>query len=336
MVLFSIYSLPAVGQHSLPEALAIEDRVIMKFTKMQGAGNDFVLVDTRDAQRDWSQIALDMCDRHYGIGADGLLLLLPSDVADFQMRIFNADGSESEVCGNGLRCTIKHFTDGRLANPGAQEISVETVVGIRRARIRKVAGKVTEIQTDMGEPRFGERDIPVTLGQGRGNVVDIKSITAYSISVDGKELRLSLVSMGNPHAIYFCQDQVTDFPLSRLGPKVEQHDIFPRGVNFEVARVLDRRQIEARVWERGVGETLACGSGACAITVAAQLHGYIESKVDIILPGGILEVEWDGVGGVFLSGPAETVFTGEWPDEGHKGWFEGAKPLQTNSKVRND
>jgi len=284
----------------------------MKFTKMQGAGNDFIVVKPGDMQHDWSKAAVAMCDRHYGIGADGLLLLLPSDVADFQMRTFNADGSEAEACGNGLRCLVKYFVDRELANSRAQEISVETKAGVREARIYKVAGKVTKVQTGMGEPKFGEKDIPVVIGQGERSIVDIKSMITYSLTIDGRELCLSLVSMGNPHAVYFCQEPVADFPLSRLGPKVEQHKIFPTGVNFEVARVLNREQIEARVWERGVGETLACGSGACAITVAAQLYDYIDNKVDIKLPGGILEVEWEGAGEAFLSGTAETVFTGEW------------------------
>ncbi|MFC2022176.1 diaminopimelate epimerase [Chloroflexota bacterium] len=287
----------------------------MKFTKMQGAGNDFVLVETNEMQCDWSQVAIAVCDRHYGIGADGLLLLLPSDIADFQMRTFNVDGSESDACGNGLRCLVKYFVDRRLTNSGAQEVSVETVAGVRRAEICQVAGKVTKIQTGMGAPKFGGKDIPVVIGEDEGKVIDITSMITYSITIDGMELQLSLVSMGNPHAVYFCQRPVSGFPLSQLGPKVEQHKIFPKGVNFEVARVLDQQQIEARVWERGVGETLACGSGACAITVAGRLHGYSDDKVDIKLPGGILEVEWDGVGEVFLSGPAETVFTGEWPDE---------------------
>ncbi|MFC1986879.1 diaminopimelate epimerase, partial [Chloroflexota bacterium] len=152
------------------------------------------------------------------------------------------------------------------------------------------------------------------IAHGRETTVDIKSIMAYTIAVNGRELHLDLVSIGNQHAVCFYQDPVCDFPLSQLGPKVEKHDVFPAGVNFEVARVVNRKQIEARVWEKGVGETLACGSGACAITVAAQLRGYIDNQVDIKLPGGILQVEWDGIGEVLLSGPAETVFTGEWPD----------------------
>ena len=286
----------------------------MKFTKMQGAGNDFILIETNDMQRDWSLVAVAMCDRHYGIGADGLLLLLPSDRTDCQMRILDCDGTEAEACGNGLRCLVKHFVDGRLANSGTREISVETIAGIRRAKVYRVAGKVTKVQTGMGEPKFGAQDIPVVKEPSRGKVVDIKSMLNHSITVDGKELQLNLVSMGNPHAVYFCQEPVSDFPLSQLGPKVENLAIFPKRVNFEIARVIDRKQIEARVWERGVGETLACGSGACAITVSAQLHGYIDNKVDVRLPGGILEVEWDRVGEVFLSGPTEIVFSGEWPD----------------------
>ena len=289
----------------------------MRFTKMQGAGNDFVVIETDDMQRDWSQMAVAMCNRHYGIGADGLLLLLPSDIAEVRMRIFNADGSEAQTCGNGLRCLVKYFVDNGTASSGTQVISVETLTGIRKAEVSHVAGKVTEIQTGMGKPKFGEKDIPVLIEPGDGNIVDIISMITYTITVDGRELHLNLVSMGNPHAVYFCQDPVSDFPLSRLGPKVAQHKIFPNGTNFEVARVLNREQIEACVWEKGVGETLACGSGSCAITVAAQIRGYIDNKADVKLPGGTLKVAWDGVGEVFLSGPAETVFSGEWPDESY-------------------
>ena len=280
---------------------------------MQGAGNDFVLVETSDTQCDWSQAAIAVCDRHYGVGADGLLLLLPSDTADFRMRIFNPDGSESNACGNGLRCLVKYFVDRDSINSGAREISVETLAGTRRARVYKTTGKMSEIQTAMGEPGFGDKSAPVVADR-EGDTIDIKSTFNYSVTVGRKELNLSLVSMGNPHAVYFYQGQVSDFPLSQLGPKVERHKAFPEGTNFEVARVINRKQIDARVWERGVGETLACGSGACAITVAAQLLGYVDDKVAVKLPGGLLGVEWDGVGEVFLSGPAETVFSGEWPD----------------------
>jgi len=287
----------------------------MNFTKVQGAGNDFVLVETSNTERDWSQMAVAMCDRHFGIGADGLLLLLSSDIADFQMRVFNPDGSEAEACGNGLRCLARYVIDRGLANTGDQEILIETVAGVRRVKVDEATRKLAGLQISMGAPGFGAEDIPAVIEQGGEKLVDIKSMPRCSVIVEGKKLALSLVSMGNPHAVYFYDRPVADFPLLQLGPKLENHRVFPNGVNFEVARIISRQQIEARVWERGVGETLACGSGACAIAVAAQLHGYIDNKVHVKLPGGILDVEWDGVGEVFLSGPAEIVFTGEWPDK---------------------
>ena len=286
----------------------------MKLTKMQGAGNDFILVETSSAPRDWPQAAVAMCDRHFGIGADGLLLLLPSDRADFRMRMFNPDGSEAEACGNGLRCLAKYVLDKGLASAEAQEISIETMSGIRRVKFHYEGSKTVRIQVSMGEPKFGAKDIPVAIEAGKGSLLDIKPILDYPVTIDSRQLLLDFVSMGNPHAVYFCQQPVSDFPLDQLGPKVEQHKLFPNRVNFEVARVISRQRIEARVWERGVGETLACGSGACAVAVAAQLHGYIDNKVNIKLPGGVLNVEWDGVGEVFLSGPTEVVFTGEWPE----------------------
>ncbi|MBI2288611.1 MAG: diaminopimelate epimerase [Chloroflexi bacterium] len=287
----------------------------MKFTKMHGAGNDFVLVEADDRQHDWSQVAVNTCDRHYGIGADGLLVLLPSDVADLRMRIFNADGSEADACGNGLRCMVKYFVSSRLVNSGVREVLVETMAGVRKGQVYHTAGAVTRIKIAMGRPGFPAKDIPVIIEPGQKNVVDIKAMISFPVAVDGKELPMNFVSMGNPHAVYFSQQPVADFPLSQLGPKVEHHWLFPKRINFEVVRMLDRQRAEARVWERGVGETLACGSGACAIAVAARLHGYIDSEVAIRLPGGVLEVEWDGVGEVLLSGPVETVFSGEWPAE---------------------
>jgi len=286
----------------------------MKFTKMQGSGNDFVLVKTNDAQRDWSQLAVAMCDRHFGIGSDGLILVLPSDKADFRMRMFDPDGSEAEACGNGIMCLAKFVFEEGLTSPGADEITVETIAGIRKLKLCKSNGELVAVQAGMGEPRFSPDDIPVALGQGKERLVYIKSMMSYPVSIDGTDLSLNLVSMGNPHAVHFSSQSPRDFPLAQLGPKVEHLDIFPRRTNFEVARVLSRQEIEVRVWERGVGETLACGSGACAVAVAAQLHGYVENKVDIKLPGGTLQIEWHGAGEVLMRGPAERVFTGEWPE----------------------
>jgi len=279
------------------------------------AGNDFILVETSDAAQNWSQMAIAMCDRHFGIGGDGLLVVLPSNKADVQMREFNADGSEAEACGNGLRCVVKYAVHKGLVSANAQQVSVETMSGIRQATLHKTGGKITGIQVSMGKPEFRAKDIPVLVEPNQEGIVDIKPISDYPVPVDSKELLLNFVSMGNPHAVYFCKQPVADFPLSRLGPAVEQHKLFPSRTNFEVANVISRRRIEVRVWERGVGETLACGSGACAVAVVAQLRGYIDNKVDIKLPGGTLNVEWDGLGEVLLSGPAEVVFSGEWLNE---------------------
>jgi len=287
----------------------------MKFTKVQGAGNDFVVIESDDMQRDWTPLAIAVCDRHFGIGADGLLLLAPSANADFRMRIFNADGTEANACGNGLRCLINYYAEKELSDSGKWEVSVEKMSGLRKAEVHKAAGRVTKIKSGMGIPALGASEIPVIEKEG---MVDINNMIVFPVTISGREVELNLVSMGNSHAVYFSQDPVSEFPLAQLGPKIEKQKAFPRGVNFEVVRLVNRKTIEARVWEIGVGETLACGSGACAITVAARLRGLVDNKVDIMLPGGVLEVEWDGKGEVFLSGPAENVFYGEWTDLNHK------------------
>ncbi len=284
----------------------------MNFTKVQGAGNDFILVEVGDTSQNWSQMAVAMCDRHYGIGGDGLLLLSPSGVADFQMRMFNPDGSEAEACGNGLRSFARYILDKGLVGNREDRILVETKAGIREVRRHRTGDNISTIQVAMGRPEFSAGDIPVALDR----LVDITPILDYPVTVDGRELLLSFVSMGNPHAVCFLEEPVSSFPLSILGPKVERMAIFPSRINFEVVNLVNRQFIEARVWERGAGETLACGSGACAIAVIARLQGYIGNTVDIKLQGGALSVAWDGDGEVFLSGPAEIVFSGDWPDAG--------------------
>jgi diaminopimelate epimerase len=289
----------------------------MRFTKVQGSGNDFVLLETYEDQHNWSRLAIAACDRHFGIGADGLLLVLPSKVADFKMRVFDPDGTEAEACGNGLRCLVKYALEKGLVRTTTSQILVETMAGIRKVQLEWSGSRAVNIKVSMGEPKFGASEIPIVIEPG-GDLVDIKKMLGYPVTIDNTRLLLNPMSMGNPHTVYFWQHPVAEFPLSQLGPKVENLPIFPNRVNFEVARVISRKKIEARVWERGVGETLACGSGACAIAVAARLYGYIDNKVDIKLPGGILGVEWDGVGEVFLSGPAEIVFIGEWSDENVK------------------
>lgn len=288
----------------------------MNFTKLQGAGNDFVLVETDGTNNDWSRMAGDMCDRHFGIGADGLLLLLPSNRADLAMRMFNPDGSEAEACGNGLRCLVKYCASNADWKEGEKErvFHIETGEGTRRAVVKRQNDGSLDIQVGMGKPELNPGRIPVEM-EDRNEVVDIKSMLNYTVTVENTKLPLNLVSMGNPHAVYFTEEEVSDFPLQKVGPVVENHRIFPNRTNFEVARIINRREINARVWERGAGETLACGTGACAIAVAARQQGLVDDTVIIRLPGGELNVSWNGNNEVLLGGPAEIVFTGRWPDE---------------------
>ena len=284
----------------------------MNFTKLQGTGNDFIIIDARSMERDWSGLAKDMCHRYLGVGADGLILVLSSANADLKMRLFNSDGSEAEVSGNGLRCFAKYVIDRRIV--ARTKLKVETMSGIRVIEATMSESKVIHARVNMGLPRFKAEEIPVLLNnpKKKGEVY-IKQLLDYDLIVEERDLDLSFVSMGNPHAVNFSEQPVADFPLAVIGPKIENHSMFPERANFEIARILTPNKIEARVWERGVGETLACGTGACAVAVISQLKGYSGSKVDIVLPGGELAISWDGKGEVYLSGPVEEVFTGEWP-----------------------
>jgi len=290
----------------------------MKFSKLQATGNDFILVDilTEPGEGDWGELARAMCDRHFGIGADGLILVQNSTIADLKMRIFNSDGSEAEVSGNGLRCFAKYAIEkgsiGKVSSrvgQGNRSLTIETLSGVRKVKAYMSRNKVNRVEVNMGLPQFQPEQIPVKVK------VDIIPILDYPLVINGEKLTLSLLSMGNPHAVSFLSWPVADFPLVEIGSKVERHHMFPQRTNFEVARVLSRGKIEARVWERGVGETLTCGSGACAIAVAAQLLDCANRQVDIILEGGTLTVSWDRVGEVLLTGPVEEVFTGEWLEE---------------------
>ncbi len=269
----------------------------MKFTKMQATGNDFVVIDARKVRRDWPELAKAMCQRRFGVGSDGLILILSSAKADFRMRMFNPDGSEAEACGNGTRCLARYAIDHGLVSSG--EMTIETLGGLRKAR---PAGKL--IQVDMGEPVFKADLIPVK--GTRDKVID------YPLIVDGWKLSLNCLSMGNPHAVLFIDEPVDKFPLEEIGSKVENHPFFPKRVNFEIANLTGKNRIRARVWERGAGETLSCGTGACAIAVAARMHKYCNKTVEIALPGGTLIIDWDGKDEVKLTGPAEQVFNGEW------------------------
>jgi diaminopimelate epimerase len=277
----------------------------VRFVKMQGTGNDFVLLEAEGDEEDWPRLAQSMCDRHFGVGGDGLILVLPSSRADVRMRMFNPDGSEAEMCGNGLRCIVKYAVEGGLARPRDGRIDVETLAGVLAAETFGDGRNVERVRVSMGVPRFAPAEVPV-LVEAEPPIVDLP------LEVAGHALRLTCLSMGNPHAVHFLDSPVAGFPLEEVGPLAEHHAIFPQRVNFEVARALGRDRIEARVWERGAGPTLACGSGAAATMVAARLRGLAGNTVDITLPGGTLGLEWDDRGEVYLSGPAERVFVGEW------------------------
>ena len=280
----------------------------MDFAKLHGTGNDFVLVDARSLTRDWPALAQAVCDRHFGIGADGLILAAKSSDAPIRMRIFNADGSEAEMSGNGMRCLAKFAADGGMVTPDGDAFDVETGGGVMRVIITKDAkGRVSSVRERMGRPRLDPREIPIA-------VEAQPPITSYPVDVNGRTLAISAVSMGNPHAIYFQQGPVADYPLHTIGPLVEHHRLFPNRTNFEVVRVMPHGKAEMRVWERGVGETLSCGSGASAVMVAARLQGLTQDALELTVPGGVLQLEWDGTNEVILTGPVEEVFRGVWPD----------------------
>ncbi len=281
----------------------------MKFVKMHGAGNDFAVIEATGDEHDWPRLAIAMCDRHFGVGADGILLALPSERAAIRMRVFNPDGSEAEMCGNGVRCLAKYAVEKGLVKPADNRFSLETTAGVVSIEVNTTGGKVDRVRVGMGAPRLTAEEIPV-LADREPPLVNLP--LEIERGATREILAVTCVSMGNPHAVQFISQPVAGYPLEEVGPIVATHPLFPRGTNFEVARVIDKKRIEARVWERGAGLTLACGSGACAIMTAARLQGLVDDIVDITLPGGTLRLEWDGTGDIYLSGPAVTVFSGEW------------------------
>ncbi len=305
----------------------------MRFVKMHGAGNDFVVVDARDGERDWPALAVAVADRHGGVGADGLLLVLPSDQADLRMRMFNPDGSEAEMCGNGIRCIVKYAIERGFAAPRDGSVRVETMAGVLAVTplFEGVdSGRIVRARVAMGKPALRPLDVPVdpavrlvpigaNLNTGMRATHDgiehfnpDDMVFDWPVAVPGRSVEVTGVSMGNPHAVAFLREPVADFPLAEVGPEMEHHLLFPERVNFEVVNVHDRGHLTARVWERGAGLTMACGTGACAVAVAARLHDLTDERVDITLPGGVLTVTWDGRGEVFLEGPVVEVFEGEW------------------------
>lgn len=274
----------------------------MKFTKMQGIGNDYVYVNCFLEQvKEPGRVAVAVSDRHFGIGSDGLILIKPSKTADFEMEMYNADGSKGAMCGNGIRCVAKYVYDYGLTDQ--TRISVSTGSGVKYLDLEVEAGKVKSVKVDMGSPVLQAEQIPIR--------TDKRQVIDEPIEVGGKIYRMTGVSMGNPHAVVYVDD-VRGLKLEELGPKFEHHPCFPDRVNTEFVRILDRKTLEMRVWERGSGETLACGTGACAVAVASILNGYTQEEVTVKLLGGELNIFWDRKADkVYMTGPASVVFEGE-------------------------
>lgn len=274
----------------------------MKFTKMEGLGNDYVYVNCfRETVDNPSEVAKKVSDQHFGIGSDGLILIRPSEVADFRMDMYNADGSQAEMCGNGIRCVAKYVYDYGLTDKTS--ISIETLAGIKYLDLQVTDGKVSLITVNMGSPELVPDKIPV--------ISDSKRVVDEPIEVGGTTYKMTCVSMGNPHCIVFVEDTAS-FPLETVGPLFENHERFPKRVNTEFIQLLDRKTVNMRVWERGSGETLACGTGACASAVACILNGLTENEITLHLLGGDLIVRWDQEENlVYMTGPARVVFDGE-------------------------
>ena len=274
----------------------------MKFTKMHGLGNDYVYVNCFEEKIDNPPaVARFVSDRHFGIGSDGLIMINPSKTADFEMEMYNADGSRGEMCGNGIRCVAKYVYDYGLTDK--TQISVETLGGIKYLDLTVEDGKVSLVKVDMGKPELEADLIPII--SEREQVID------EPIEVDGKEYHMTGVSMGNPHAVIYVDD-VKGLDLEKIGPKFENHERFPKRINTEFVHCIDRQTVEMRVWERGSGETLACGTGACAVAVSSILNNLTDTQVTVKLLGGDLQIEWDREKDrVFMTGPAEVVFDGE-------------------------
>lgn len=281
----------------------------MMFFKMQGLGNDYVYIDCINGKEpiDIKNLTNRLSNRHFGVGSDGLILLCKSKVADLKMRMFNSDGSEAQMCGNGIRCMAKLAYELGLI---CEEITtIETLSGIKTLKLNIVNGKVKTVEVDMGAPILEATKIPVSSSAK----IEDKKVKA-EVKVKNKKIELTCVSMGNPHAVTFVNN-IKNFKVAEYGPILENADIFPEKANIEFVEVVDKNNIKMRVWERGSGETLACGTGACSSVVASRLNGYTDRKVNVQLLGGNLEIEWKPNNHVHMTGPAVTVFKGEWIDE---------------------
>ena len=275
----------------------------MKFTKMQGAGNDYVYVNCFEEKvEDPAAVAVKVSNRNFGIGSDGLILIMPSDKADVRMRMFNSDGSESEMCGNGIRCVAKYAYDHGIV--AKKEITAETGAGILTLQLFTGADcKVDKVRVNMGPPRLTKAEIPM-VGQADEKVVN------QPLNILHSTFNITCASMGNPHCVIFVDD-VESFQVEKYGPLIENHELFPRRTNVEFVQIISRTEVRQRTWERGAGETLACGTGSSAVTAACVLNGLTDKKILNHLSGGDLEMEWAEDGNIYMTGPAVEVFSGE-------------------------
>ena len=283
-----------------------------KFTKMQGCGNDYIYVNgftEKIPQEEKPELVRHISDRHFGIGGDGVIFINPSLEADFEMEMYNADGSRAEMCGNGIRCVAKYVYDKGLTDK--TDISVISCGQIKYLQLFLKEGRVDTVRVNMGAPELRPERIPVTVAEA-GTPLEQERIVNAPIIVQGKEYKMTCVSMGNPHAVIFLED-VTNLEIEQIGPYFENHERFPKRINTEFVKVLDKKTVQMRVWERGTGETLACGTGCCATVVACILNGLTDEKVTVKLLGGEIEIEWDREANlVYMTGPAVTVFEGEY------------------------
>ena len=283
-----------------------------KFTKMQGCGNDYIYVNgftEKIPQEEKPELVRHISDRHFGIGGDGVIFINSSAEADFEMEMYNADGSRAEMCGNGIRCVAKYVYDKGLTDK--TEISVISSGQIKYLQLFLKEGRVDTVRVNMGAPELRPERIPVTVAEA-GMPLEKERIVNAPIIVQGKEYKMTCVSMGNPHAVIFLED-VTNLEIEQIGPYFENHERFPKRIKTEFVKVLDKKTVQMRVWERGTGETLACGTGCCATVVACILNGLTDEKVTVKLLGGEIEIEWDREANlVYMTGPAVTVFEGEY------------------------
>ena len=282
----------------------------VEFTKLHGAGNDYIAIDGRGIDRDWGALSKAMSALAFGVGSDGIVLVQNSDIAQIRMRVYNPDGSEAEMSGNGIRLFSKFVVDRKFVLPEDNGLTVETGGGVRVVWPTMQDDKMVAAKVAMGEPTFIPAEIPVELAA----IGDLEILKDFPIRAGGYDLKITCLAVGNPHAVVVMKDPVEDFPLTEVGPHVEHHELFPNRINFEIVNVINRSKIRARIFERGAGETMSSGTGSTAAASAARAHGLVDNTVDVIVDGGILRISWDETGQAYLEGPAVEVFSGVWPD----------------------